>query len=126
VKKSKHRNIQALLEMDATSLAFPDNHFDVVVASFVLTVVPDPINVMHEIARVTKPGGAVLIVNHFSVAKGLRGAIEKSLAKHARKLGWRPEFQYETLLVSDRLRLTSITPVKPLGFFTMLEFHKSN
>ena len=79
-----------------------------------------------ELARVTKPGGVVLIVNHFSVSKGLRGAIEKSLAKHARKLGWRSEFQYETLLVSDRLRLASITAVKPLGFFTMLEFRKSD
>ena len=126
MKKSKHCNIEALLEMDATSLMFPDNNFDIVVASYVLTVVPNPVNVMHELARVTKPGGVVLIVNHFSVSKGLRGAIEKSLAKHARKLGWRSEFQYETLLVSDRLRLASITPVKPLGFFTMLEFRKSD
>jgi phosphatidylethanolamine/phosphatidyl-N-methylethanolamine N-methyltransferase len=80
--------------------------------------------VIHELARVTKPGGTLLIVNHFSVENGLRGAIEKSLAKHAPKLGWRPEFQYDTLLVSERLRLTSIKPVKPLGFFTMLEFRK--
>ena len=124
VKKSGHSNIEALLEMDATSLAFPDNHFDIVVASYVLTVVPNPVEVIHELARVIKPGGAVLIVNHFSVENGLRGAIEKGLAKHASKLGWRSEFKYEALLVSERLRLTSITPVKPLGFFTMLEFHK--
>ena len=123
-KKSRLGNIEALLEMDATSLAFPDNHFDVVVASYVLTTVPDPVKVIHELARVTKPGGAVLIVNHFSVENGLRGAIEKGMAKHARKLGWRSEFRYEALLVSDRLRLTGVTPVKPLGFFTMLEFRK--
>jgi phosphatidylethanolamine/phosphatidyl-N-methylethanolamine N-methyltransferase len=124
LKKSSHGNIEALLEMDATSLAFQDSHFDIVVASYVLTVVPNPAKVIHELARVTKPGGIVLIVNHFSVENGLRGAIEKSLAKHAPKLGWRPEFRYETLLVSERLRLTSIKPVKPLGFFTMLEFRK--
>jgi phosphatidylethanolamine/phosphatidyl-N-methylethanolamine N-methyltransferase len=126
MKNSKHGNIEALLEMDATSLAFQDNHFDIVVASYVLTVVPNPAKVIHELARVTKPGGIVLIVNHFSVESGLRGAIEKSLAKHAPKLGWRPEFRYETLLVSERLVLTSIKPVKPLGFFTMLEFRKLN
>jgi phosphatidylethanolamine/phosphatidyl-N-methylethanolamine N-methyltransferase len=80
---------------------------------------------MHELARGAKPCGVVLIVNHFSVEKGLRAAIEKSLAKHAGKLGWRSEFQYETLLVSDLLRLISITLVRPMGFFTMLEFHKS-
>jgi phosphatidylethanolamine/phosphatidyl-N-methylethanolamine N-methyltransferase len=126
MKKSSHGNIEALLEMDATSLAFQDNHFDIVVASYVLTVVPNPAKVIHELARVTKPGGIVLIVNHFSVESGLRGAIEKSLAKHAPKLGWRPEFRHETLLVSERLFLTSIKPVKPLGFFTMLEFRKLN
>jgi phosphatidylethanolamine/phosphatidyl-N-methylethanolamine N-methyltransferase len=124
MKSSSHSNIEALLEMDATSLEFQDNHFDIVVASYVLTVVPNPAKVIHELARVTKPGGIVLIVNHFSVESGLRGAIEKSLAKHAPKLGWRPEFRYETLLVSERLQLTSIKPVKPLGFFTMLEFRK--
>jgi phosphatidylethanolamine/phosphatidyl-N-methylethanolamine N-methyltransferase len=126
MKNSRCGNIEALLEMDATSLAFQDNHFDIVVASYVLTVVPNPAKVIHELARVTKPGGIVLIVNHFSVESGLRGAIEKSLAKHAPKLGWRPEFRYETLLVSERLLLTSIKPVKPLGFFTMLEFRKLN
>ena len=126
MKKSSHGNIEALLEMDATSLAFQDNHFDIVVASYVLTVVPNPAKVIHELARVTKPGGIVLIVNHFSVENGLRGAIEKSLARHAPKLGWRPEFRYEALLVSERLLLTSIKPVKPLGLFTMLEFRKLN
>jgi phosphatidylethanolamine/phosphatidyl-N-methylethanolamine N-methyltransferase len=126
MKNSSHGNIEALLEMDATSLAFQDDYFDIVVASYVLTTVPDPVKVIHELARVTKPGGTVLIVNHFSVESGLRGAIEKSLAKHASKLGWRPEFQFDTLLVSERLRLTSIKPVKPSGFFTMLEFRKLN
>jgi phosphatidylethanolamine/phosphatidyl-N-methylethanolamine N-methyltransferase len=124
LRKQKKPNIEALMEMDATSLRFPDNNFDIVVASYVLTVVPDPVTVMHELARVTKLGGVVLVVNHFSVAEGLRGAIEKGLAKYARKLGWRPEFQYETLLVSNRLRLMNVTPVKPLNFFTMLEFRK--
>jgi phosphatidylethanolamine/phosphatidyl-N-methylethanolamine N-methyltransferase len=79
VKQSKNRNIEALLEMDATSLAFPDNHFDIIVAAYVLTVVPNPVQVMHELARVAKPCGVVLIVNHFRVEKGLRAAIEKSL-----------------------------------------------
>src|SRR5580765_149048 len=55
---SKHRrpNIQALLEMDATQLKFPDGSFDVAVALYVMTVVPDPVKVMHELARVVKPG----------------------------------------------------------------------
>ena len=124
IKKSHATNIEALLEMDAGNLRFPAESFDVAIASYVLTVVPDPAKVIHELARVTKPGGTVIIVNHFSVETGLRGAIEKSMSKHATKLGWRPEFPIDTLLVCDKLRLVSIRAVKPLGFFTMLEFKR--
>ena len=64
--------LKPLLEMDATALEFADASFDVSTAMYVMTVVPDPAKVMHELARVTKPGGHVVIVNHFSVAKGPR------------------------------------------------------
>ncbi len=124
VKKAHSANIEALLEMDASHLKFADETFDIVMATYVLTVVPDPVKVVEELARVTKPGGTVIIVNHFSVENGLRGAIEKGFAKHATKLGWRPEFPLDTLLVCERLRLVSIRPVKPLGFFTLLEFKR--
>ena len=50
-------NIRALLEMDATRLTFADESFDIVVALYVMTVVPDPVKAMHELARVTRPGG---------------------------------------------------------------------
>jgi phosphatidylethanolamine/phosphatidyl-N-methylethanolamine N-methyltransferase len=124
VAKSGKHNVHSLLEMDAGDLKFETASFDVVVAMFVLTVVPDPAKVMHELARVTKPGGTVLVVNHFSVDGGLRGALEKTMAKHARKLGWRPEFPIDTVLVSEKLRLCSIKAIKPLGFFTMMEFRR--
>jgi phosphatidylethanolamine/phosphatidyl-N-methylethanolamine N-methyltransferase len=124
VKKRKQSNISALIEMNAEALDFPDCSFDITVAMYVLTVVPNPQQVMHELARVTRPGGTVLITNHFSVAGGVRGAIEKAMAKHAKKLGWRPEFPIDTVLVSEALRLVSIREVKPMGFFTLLEFRK--
>lgn len=118
-------NVEALLEMDATALDFPDATFDLTVAMFVMTVVPDPVQVMHELARVTKPGGAVLICNHFSVEGGLRGALERRLAKFATHVGWRPEFPAATIMVSEHLTLASSTPAKPFGLFTLLEFHKT-
>jgi phosphatidylethanolamine/phosphatidyl-N-methylethanolamine N-methyltransferase len=120
------QNIEALLEMDATALDFADGSFDVAAAMFVMTVVPDPVKVMQELARVTKPGGTVLICNHFSVEDGLRGAVERGLAKYASRLGWRPEFPVETILVCRDLKLVRKTPVRPFGFFTMLEFRKAS
>ncbi|MBM3519766.1 MAG: class I SAM-dependent methyltransferase [Alphaproteobacteria bacterium] len=123
-KRAGRTNIEALIEMDATALSFADGSFDVTVAMFVMTVVPDPGAVMAELARVTRPGGTILICNHFSVAGGLRGAVERRLAKYAAKLGWRPEFPVETLLGTRGLELVETTKVRPFGFFTMLEFRK--
>jgi phosphatidylethanolamine/phosphatidyl-N-methylethanolamine N-methyltransferase len=120
-RKPMH-NIEALLEMDATALDFPDGHFDVTTAMYVLTVVPEPAKVIKELARVTKPGGRVLIANHFSVESGLRGIVEKKMSRHAAKLGWRPEFPMDSVLVSEQLRLVSLKQLKPWGFFTLLEF----
>ncbi|MGQ0485066.1 MAG: class I SAM-dependent methyltransferase [Hyphomicrobiales bacterium] len=125
VAKVRARHVEALIEMDATKLAFADASFDVAVAMYVMTVVPEPVEAMQELARVTKPGGTVLIVNHFSVEKGLRGAVEKRLAGFADVLGWRPEFPVETLLADPRLKLIDQRPVRPFGFFTLLEFERT-
>jgi phosphatidylethanolamine/phosphatidyl-N-methylethanolamine N-methyltransferase len=124
VGRRRQGNVEALLEMDATALEFADASFDLSVAMFVMTVVPDPVAVMHELARVTRPGGGVLICNHFSVEAGLRGALERRLAKFAPRLGWRPEFPIETVLCCPDLRVVSVTPVKPLGLFTLVEFRR--
>jgi phosphatidylethanolamine/phosphatidyl-N-methylethanolamine N-methyltransferase len=124
VELAKRTNIEALEEMDAGHLEYDDESFDIAVAMYVLTVVPDPRRVMEEMARVVKPGGTVLVVNHFSVDGGVRGSIEKAAAKHATKLGWRPEFPVDTVLACEKLRLVSLKPVKPFDFFTLLEFKR--
>jgi phosphatidylethanolamine/phosphatidyl-N-methylethanolamine N-methyltransferase len=66
VIEEKLTNVVALQEMDASDLQYPDSSFDTTVAMFVMTVVPEPEKVMLELARVTKPGGEVMLVNHFS------------------------------------------------------------
>src|SRR5579864_1353057 len=58
------RNVQ-LFEMDATNLKFPEGTFDVVYAPYVISVVPDPVAVAREMWRVCRPGGRVVILNHF-------------------------------------------------------------
>jgi phosphatidylethanolamine/phosphatidyl-N-methylethanolamine N-methyltransferase len=117
-------HVEALLEMDATALDFPDASFDISTAMYVMTVVPDPHKVMLELARVTKPGGHVIIVNHFSVAKGPRAAVEKRLSNLADLLGWRPEFPVETLFVTDKLQLHAKRELQPFGLFTLLHFRR--
>jgi phosphatidylethanolamine/phosphatidyl-N-methylethanolamine N-methyltransferase len=117
-------HVSAVLEMDAADLEFADGTFDTVVAMYVMTVVPDPEAVMAELDRVCKPGGQVIIVNHFSTETGLRGQVEKAMSPFASHLGWRPEFPVETVLGRDSLTLAEQRSLKPFGLFTMLRFVK--
>ncbi|MEQ8281333.1 MAG: methyltransferase domain-containing protein [Parvibaculum sp.] len=117
-------NIEALYEMDASELRFDDGAFDTVVAMYVMTVVPDPIQVLKELERVCAPGGEVLIVNHFAQDHGIRGWVESFMAPAARALGWHPDFRAETITDVATLELVETVSLKPFGLFTMLRFRK--
>lgn len=117
-------HVTGLHEMDAGDLRFADGSFDVVVAMFVMTVVPDPEKVMRELARVTRPGGQVLLVNHFSQEEGLRGWVERRMAPFADKIGWRSVFDVGRVMVCDELSLVERRSVRPFGLFTVMRFQK--
>lgn len=117
-------HVTGLHEMDAGDLTFPDNSFDIVTAMFVMTVVPEPERVMRELARVTKPGGEVLLVNHFSQTEGVRGWVERRMAPFAEIIGWRSVFDQSRVMVCDDLSLTERKALRPWGIFTMMRFKK--
>lgn len=117
-------NVAGLYEMDAGDLKFPDGSFDTVVAMYVMTVVPEPEKVMRELARVCRPGGEVLIVNHFSTEEGMRGWVERRMAPFADKLGWRPVFDVQRVMGCGDLELIEQRGLRPLGIFTMMRFRK--
>jgi phosphatidylethanolamine/phosphatidyl-N-methylethanolamine N-methyltransferase len=117
-------NVEALHEMDAAQLTFAEASFDVAVAMFVMTVVPDPDAVLAEIVRVVRPGGHVVVVNHFSVEKGPRAALERSLTRYSGALGWRPEFPIQEVLGRSDLNLLERRDLPPAGIFTLLVFER--
>jgi phosphatidylethanolamine/phosphatidyl-N-methylethanolamine N-methyltransferase len=117
-------NIEGLAEMDAANLAFPDAAFDAAVAMFVMTVVPDAPLVLAEIVRVVKPGGRIVIVNHFSADSGLRAATERWLSRFASSLGWHPEFAKEQVLGCAGMKLLSERSLSPFGLYTLLVFER--
>jgi phosphatidylethanolamine/phosphatidyl-N-methylethanolamine N-methyltransferase len=119
-------HVEALAVMDAQQRAFPDAVFDAVVAQYVITTVPDPEAALDEIARVTKPGGEIVLVNHLGAEMGLRRAIEQGLAPLARRLGWRPEFRWQRLAQwaagHPGVRFVERRPMPPLGHFSLIRF----
>ena len=110
--------------MDARALDFPDNHFDTVAAMHVLSVVPDPEKVMSEIARVCKPGGRVVITNHFVRKHGFLALIERITAPFANIIGWHSDFEIETVLQEKELSIEMQKPLPPLGMMTFLVLEK--
>jgi phosphatidylethanolamine/phosphatidyl-N-methylethanolamine N-methyltransferase len=124
VKTEGLTNVSGLYEMDASNLRFPDNSFDTVAAMYVITVVPDPQKVMLELARVTKPGGEVMLVNHFSQEEGVRGWVERQMAPFADLVGWHSVFDVSRVMVCPDLKLMDRKALRPWGIFTMMRFHK--
>ncbi len=84
--------------MDATSLDFGDNEFDKAVATYTISAVPDPVAVLREMRRVVKPGGGIVILNHFRSERRLMGWLEDLVAPVCTRLGWKSNLALRPLL----------------------------
>ena len=116
--------VRGLDTMDAGELDFEDESFGVIVAAYVMSVVPDPEAVLREIERVCRPGGCVLIVNHFAAENGARRVLEQGLAPLSGILGFRPDMAVDEILKTTSLDLVAREPLAPFGLFTMLALTK--
>jgi phosphatidylethanolamine/phosphatidyl-N-methylethanolamine N-methyltransferase len=123
-------NVEALSVMDAEHMDFPDDSFDVVVAQYVITTVPNPEATLDEFARVLKPGGEIVLVSRVGAEAGLRRAFERWFAPAARKLGWRTEFSFERYAQwakrSRGVRLVERRAMPPFGHFSLIRFAKGD
>jgi len=121
-------NVEALCVMDAAHMALADRSFDVVVAQFVITAVPNPEGTLDEFARVLKPGGEIVLVNHIGAESGPRKLFEACFAPIARKLGWRPEFPFKRLAdwaaSHGGVRMVERRAMPPLGHFSLIRFER--
>ena len=124
------RNVEGLAVMDAEHLEFPDDSFDVVVAQYVVTTVPNPEATLDEFARVLKPGGEIVLLSRVGAEAGLRRNIEHWAQPVAtRLLGWRTEFpfaRYSRWAAGTKpdVRLVESRPMPPLGHFALIRFAK--
>jgi phosphatidylethanolamine/phosphatidyl-N-methylethanolamine N-methyltransferase len=120
--------VEGLAVMDAENLTFPDESFDVVVAQYVVTAVPQPERALDEFARVLRPGGEIVITSRIGAEAGLRGVLEKCLMPLTRRLGWRTEFPWGRYLRwaagLPTVHLIERSPIPPFGHFSLIRFAK--
>jgi phosphatidylethanolamine/phosphatidyl-N-methylethanolamine N-methyltransferase len=112
--------VEALVEMDAEAMTFPDASFDKVVAMYVVSVVRRPARLFEEIHRVCRPGGDVFFVNHFRSSNRFVGAMEKALAGFSSQLGFHPDFELQALLGASPMELAQVSRINL--FWKILRF----
>lgn len=107
-------NYVHLAVMDAMQMGFPDDCFDRVLATYVISAVPDPIQVLREIRRVCRPKGHIIILNHFKSEHPIMGRLEGLVAPLITRTGlFKPDLQLTPLfekvgLVPDQIHRVNL------------------
>ncbi len=104
------RNVR-LLQMDAANLKFADDTFDIVYAPYVISVVPDPVAVTREMRRVCRPGGRIVILNHFRSKNRLGAWIERVISPLTVHIGFKSDLDLPAFLAQADLKPVSIEKV---------------
>ena len=81
-----------LSKMDAHELEFDDETFDHSLVAHALSVVSKPSRVLSEMKRVTKRGGKICIVNHYSKRRSLALGLWNPFRKRSLGLGMKVDF----------------------------------
>ena len=111
----------SLYNMDASSTTFADNTFDKVIASHVITVVPDPLRTINEIKRVCKKDGEIFILNYTGCNNKVISRFEEFISPVRDKLGLGKHFDLDELLRNANL---SIASERRVNFFDMCRLVK--
>jgi phosphatidylethanolamine/phosphatidyl-N-methylethanolamine N-methyltransferase len=108
-----------VLDMDAAAMSFPDESFDIVYAPYLISVVPDPVKVAHEMRRVCKTGGRIVILNHFKSSNRLLSKIETAISPLTVHIGFKSDLDLQGFLTQAELKPVSIDKVNLLKMWTL-------
>jgi phosphatidylethanolamine/phosphatidyl-N-methylethanolamine N-methyltransferase len=120
VKELGLRNVK-LLHMDAGDMQFEDSSFDLVIAAYVVTAVPDYRKLMEEMVRVSRPGGRLIMLNHFTQDSPIIAAVEKAISPICTRIGFRTDLSVDQVINGWPLIKERDERVKPLGMWHVVE-----
>jgi phosphatidylethanolamine/phosphatidyl-N-methylethanolamine N-methyltransferase len=110
IARKRVRNVR-LLQMDAANLKFADDTFDIVYAPYVISVVPDPVSVAREMHRVCRPGGRIVILNHFRSSNRMGAWLERLISPLTVHVGFKSDLDLPGFLAQAELKPVSIEKV---------------
>jgi phosphatidylethanolamine/phosphatidyl-N-methylethanolamine N-methyltransferase len=110
IEKNRLLNVR-LQQMDASALTFPDDSFDIVYAPYLISVVPDPVQVALEMRRVCRPGGRIIILNHFRSPNPIMSWGERLISPFTVHVGFKSDLDLPAFLAQADLRPVSIEKV---------------
>jgi len=104
----------AIEHMNAERMRFPDGAFDCVTLPYVLSVTPRPAELVREVRRVCKPGGTIIVLNHFSGSR-LWWLLERAVRSAAEHVGFRSDFRYDDQILAHDWQVLGVEPVNLFG-----------
>jgi len=121
IKDSNRKNIK-IMKMDAMNMDFPDNHFDKVIAAYVISVVPDPIKVLKEMSRVCKKGGKIIFINHFKCENKLIGSFESLINPLSKHFGFKADLELDPILKEiPEINVTKVEGANHFNYWKVVE-----
>ena len=127
VRRKGLSHVKGLQVMDVCRLGYADASFDAVVAQFLITLVPDPEGALDEFLRVVRPGGMIVLANHFGQDSGTIAKVEEIVAPLCTKIGWSSDFKstrIEAWAERNGVEVVGLKPTFPGGFFKILRMRK--
>jgi phosphatidylethanolamine/phosphatidyl-N-methylethanolamine N-methyltransferase len=118
------RNVR-LLEMDAANLKFADGSFDIVYAPYLISVVPDPVQVACEMRRVCKPGGKIIFLNHFRSANPILSRLERAISPFTVHIGFKSDLDLPGFLAQADLQPITVHKVNVPRIWSLVTCMKS-
>jgi phosphatidylethanolamine/phosphatidyl-N-methylethanolamine N-methyltransferase len=125
VSRDGLRNVR-LFEMDAAQMTFPDNSFDIVYAPYLVSVVPDPVQVAREMRRVCKPGGKIIILNHFRSANPILSRMERAISPFTVHIGFKSDLDLPGFLAQAELQPISVEKVNVPRIWSLVTCRKAS
>ncbi|MET0244033.1 MAG: class I SAM-dependent methyltransferase [Flavitalea sp.] len=118
----KYVNVH-LAEMSGEQMTFQDESFDYIVLSHVLAVTRNPDRMLGECYRVLKPGGQLLILNHFT-PRNWFGFVDKLVKPVGKALHFRSVFNIESIPNTRKFRLVKERAASGPGYFKLMIYTK--